>query len=184
MFFLRRHSIQGFTVIEISIVLLLLTTLTLIVYKPLMSRMRVSDINQTVSEAQQIANFAESVRTKWLSGTTTDPVTGAFIHTYNTLNTPQLINSLPFDGATLFPADNPTGLPYYFTIDDDSAIVTTTMEGYQLQEFSADLSLVDISAVPFGVSFSVVGRPSFNLITTQTRKTKFDKSFWYQESIR
>lgn len=183
MFFSRKHNALGFTVVELAIVLLLLTTLTLIIYKPLMSRMRVNDLNTAVSEAQGIADFAESIRTKWLQGSTKDPATGVVVHTYNTL-TDQPVNSLPFDGVNLFPANNPTGLPYKINITNDQAFVSTTMKDYQLQDFSTDLPIYALTGAPLGPTFSVQGRPSFNVVTTQTRKTKFDKSLWYLESIR
>lgn len=191
MFLLTRKNHHGFTLLELSVVLLLITALTIATYPAVMKRYRQSEIDRAITEAQQIADFAEDVRTKWLLSTSVDPVTGAFNHTYNTLPGWQPINSLPFDGVNIFPDVNSTGGAYGVEISNSRAAVVSHMRGYSLSDFAGNtrvMSYVDGSyfGYPTGtvVSFAVDGRPSFHSTSIQTRKARFDKVFLYQESIR
>ncbi len=186
--------------LEISIVLLILSALTVTIYLVVQKRMQVSETDSTVREAQMIADYGESIRTKWLFSTDIDPDTEIYSHLYSSTKTFSAggggsiyytIDRLPFGTDQMLPLNNYTGRPYEISIMDDFAHVRTIIENSDpvlqtkiLEQLQNHPLVIDSQNDPQGVMFIVVGRPSPSQIISQVGKTQFDKTFWYQEEIR
>ncbi len=184
---------RGFTLLEISIVLLILSALTVIIYPVVQKRLMVREIDNAVREAQMVADYAESIRTRWLLTTSIDPVTGKYLHIYETTSsvTGVTLDQLPFGVDTMLPVNNFTGSPYIVGINYYEAYVTTIIgNNYSPAEISALIEqiqnnpfVVEFAGAPYGLSFTVIGRSSPSQIISQVGKSQFDKAFWYQEEI-
>lgn len=191
---------SGFTLIELSVVLLILTVLASSIYPVAIKRLMISDIDNSVREAQVIANYGESIRTRWLSSTSIDPVTEIYSHVYRDTKIIQAggggsmyytVDMLPFEADQMLPENNFTGLPYQIAILDDFAHVRTVLE-YADPAVQADILeqlqnhplVADSQIDPNGVAFIVIGKPNDAQLVSQVKKTKFDKAFLYLETVR
>ncbi len=189
---------HGFTLIELSIVILVIAFIISITFPALYKRAVIREIDNTVSEAQMIANYADSLRRKWLIST--DTASGVYIHRYNsthrfgpwmTSTDSYTVDELPFGMNDDLPEFNHTGHPYEVITNDDTGfvrtIIGTTDSGEQAQIMSQLQSnpLVKYSSIESqGVEFIVVGKPNTSFFVSQVGKSKFDKAFLYNETIR
>lgn len=190
----------GFTLLEMSIALLILSALTVIIYPVAQKRLIVSEIDSTVREAQMIADYGANIRTRWLASTSIDPATDKYSHLYNVTKTFYAggggsnyftTDNLPFGTDQMLPLNNYTGRPYEISIMDDFAHVRTIIENTDpvlqiriLEQLQNHPLVVDSQNDPQGVVFIVLGRPSPSQIISQVGKAQFDKAIWYQEEIR
>ncbi len=191
---------RGFTLLEISIVLLILSVLTVIIYPVAQKKLLISDIDNAVREAQMIADYGANIRTRWLASTSIDPATKVHSHLYNITKTfyaggggsiYYTVDKLPFEVDKMLPQNNYTGQPYEVSIMDDFTHVRTTIENTDsvlqniiLEQLQNHSLVIDSQNDPLGVVFVVIGRPTPSQIISQVGKTQFDKTFWYQEEIR
>lgn len=198
-----RANNNGFTLLELSIVLIVISALTMIVYGPIMQRVEARNVRNTINQAQLIADEFVSIALRtadYDSLTSTygdprffDPVTGAvksyghsFVIGYSSTDQSATIGRYPAAlRARIMKLD---AIISPFTTD---YIITYAMAGVwvdvdiPLQPDEIDLPDLQKQLDPTGqfTTITVFGRTQRNFNYGQARKAKFDKAFLFDEFV-
>jgi len=172
-------SQKGFTLIEITVALVILGILVTGFIPLYNSRVADANLIAAMTEAQDIANIAEKVRSRAIS--TSVDANGIYSHTYGTLAADSSTSALlTLSGNSGEYKDNsPFGTPYRVNITADNATVTVNIP--------LDVTPTGVVSTSVGIDstdLTLYGKQRSTVVRSVNSKSKLLKKQFYQEAYR
>lgn len=194
---------RGFTLLELSVVLIVISALTMIIYGPIMQRAEARNVRNTINQAQMIADEFVSIALRssdYDSSTLTyidpiyvDPITDEV--KYEHLFVAAIYSSAsPSSSIGLYPVNNQSRILELDAIRspfNTDYLITSSYTGVRvevdipLQPAEIDLPDSQKQLDPTGqfTTITLFGRTRENVNYGQVKKAKFDKAYWFYESV-
>jgi len=168
---------RGFTLIELSLVAMIVAIATATVVLPWRERTDDAKLHATIAQARTLAAIAEQVRRTALD--TTVDGKGIYRHRYPLLPADSTVADLLALAASnlRLPNDSPFGTPYRVEVTASAAAVTVRVP---TKVTPIGVQTVD---VPDGTDLIVAARSPVNRALL-TRQAVADKVQWYLEEVR
>ncbi len=149
---------NGFTLIELVLVITVIAVLSAVFTTNSFQKLDTAKINVTLTQAQNIANTAEKIRTNALSSMI--DANGIYQYTYATLPANSTVSSmyLMLGSTSPYPDDSPFGTTYLINVNANVSTVTVNIP--------FDVNLPGVLNTPVGATTD---------ITITGKKTKLNK---------